>query len=460
MNIRVIIVLILAQGVIWSGPLLAADKPNVLFIAVDDLNDWIGVLSGHPQSVTPHIDRLAARGMLFTRCYCAAPACNPSRAALMTGIRPSTSGVYHNSQPWRAGLPQAVTLPQHFMAHGYRALGSGKIYHGRFPDPPSWNTFFPSKTKQKPSDPLPKKRPLNGIPQTAHFDWGPLDVDDSQMGDVQVADWVIQQLGRKQPGPFFLACGIYRPHLPWYVPRKYFDRFDLDGIQLPATRDDDLQDVPAAGIKMARPDRDHARVLKHKQWPQAVRGYLASISFADTQVGRVLDALDASRYADNTIIVFWTDHGWHLGEKHHWRKFTLWEEATRTPMVIVAPGVAGGSRCGQPVNLLDIYPTLIELCGLPPRAELEGVSLSPLLNDATARWDRPSLTTHGRNNHAVRSVRYRYIRYADGSAELYDHDVDPQEWHNLAGQPELKSVQARLAAWMPKRNVADVERKK
>jgi len=460
MNMRLIIVLILAVGVIWNSPASAADKPNVLFIAVDDLNDWIGALSGHPQSVTPHIDRLAARGMLFTRCYCAAPACNPSRAALMTGIRPSTSGVYHNSQPWRAGLPQAVTLPQHFMAQGYRALGSGKIYHGRFPDPPSWNTFFPSKTKQKPGDPLPKNRPLNGIPRTAHFDWGPLDVEESQMGDVQVADWVIQQLGRQQPGPFFLACGIYRPHLPWYVPRKYFDRFELNGIQLPATRDDDLQDIPAAGVKMARPDRDHARVLKYKQWPQAVRGYLASISFADTQVGRVLDALDASRYADNTVIVFWTDHGWHLGEKHHWRKFTLWEEATRTPLVIVAPGVARGSRCRQPVNLLDIYPTLIDLCGLPPRAELEGVSLRPLLNDAAARWDRPSLTTHGRNNHAVRSARYRYIRYADGSEELYDHSVDPQEWRNLAGQPELKSVQERLAAWMPKRNAADVEPRK
>jgi arylsulfatase A-like enzyme len=277
------------------------------------------------------------------------------------------------------------------------------------------------------------------------------------MGDVQVADWVIEQLGRKQSGPFFLACGIYRPHRPWYVPRKYFDRFDLADIQLPPTRDDDLQDVPAAGIKMARPDRDHARVLKYQQWPQAVRGYLASIAFADTQVGRVLDALDASRYAQNTIIVFWTDHGWHLGEKHHWRKFTLWEEATRTPMVIVAPGVKPGSRCAQTVNLLDIYPTLIDLCGLAPRAELEGVSLRPLLADAGAPWDRPSLTTHGRNNHAVRSRRYRYIRYSDGAEELYDHTVDPQEWHNLAGDPNLKTVKTRLAAWLPKRNAPDLE---
>ena len=456
MAIRLSILLCLWTGFTWTSELAGAEKPNVLFIAVDDLNDWIGVLAGHSQSVTPNIDRLASRGVLFTHCYCAAPACNPSRAALMTGIRPSTSGVYHNSQPWRRGLPDAVTLPQHFMQHGYHALGSGKIYHGRFPDPPSWNNYFPSKRKQRPGDPQPAQRPINGIPKTAHFDWGPLDVDDSQMSDVQVADWVIEQLERKHSDPFFLACGLFRPHLPWYVPRKYFDQFDLDKIELPATRDDDLQDVPPAGIKMARPDRDHARVLQYKQWPQAVHGYLASIAFADAQVGRVLDALDASRYAQNTVIVFWTDHGWHLGEKHHWRKFTLWEEATRTPLVIVAPGLTKGRRCVQPVNLLDIYPTLIDLCGLTPRPELEGVSLQKLLIAPETSWERPSLTTHGRNNHAVRSQRYRYIRYADGSEELYDHMQDPHEWQNLADNPRLKIVKSRLARWMPRQNARDV----
>ena len=444
--------------VCWAGTprVQSADKPNVLFIAVDDLNDWIGVLNGHPQSRTPNIDGLAGRGMLFTRCYCAAPACNPSRAALMTGIRPSTSGVYRNPNPWRRALPDAVTLPQHFMQHGYTALGSGKIYHGAFPDPPSWDEFYPSKTKQRPNDPLPPQRPLNGIPRTAHFDWGPLDVRDSHMADVQVADWVIEQLGKQHDKPFFLACGIFRPHLPWYVPAKYFDDYPLAKIELPPTLASDLDDVPAAGVRMARPARDHAKVVKHKQWRQAVQGYLASIAFADAQLGHVLAALDNSPHAENTIIVFWTDHGWHLGEKQHWRKFSLWEEATRTPLIVVAPGVKPGSRCDRPVNLLDIYPTLIQLCKLSTRQELEGTSLATLLEDPSASWDRPSLTTHGRNNHALRSDRYRYIRYSDGSEELYDHESDPAEWNNLAGDPKYDGAKSQLAKWLPRQNVPEL----
>ncbi len=443
-----------------SADAATAGKPNVLFIAVDDLNDWIGVLGGHPQTMTPNIDRLANRGMLFTRCYCAAPACNPSRAALMTGIRPSTSGVYHNPDPWRKALPDAVTIPQHFMAHGYRAIGSGKIYHGAFPDPQSWDEFYPSKEKQSPGDPMPAKRPINGIPNTAHFDWGPVDVDDSQMGDSQVADWVIGQLGKKHQQPLFLACGFYRPHLPWYVPQEYFDMFPLESIQLPETKIDDLDDIPKAGIRIARPNRDHKTVLQYNQWKPAVQGYLASIAFADKQIGRVLDALDDGPHAENTIIILWTDHGWHLGEKQHWRKFALWEEATRTPMIIVAPGVKAGSRCKTPVNLLDLYPTLIDLCSLKKRPELEGVSLKPLLTDPQTKWERPSLTTHGKNNHALRSSRYRYIRYADGSEELYDHDEDPMEYNNMADKADLQKVKQEFSKWLPKINADERRRKK
>jgi len=443
-----------------SADAATAEKPNVLFIAVDDLNDWIGVLGGHPQSVTPNIDRLAKRGMLFTRCYCAAPACNPSRAALMTGIRPSTSGVYHNPDPWRKALPNAVTIPQHFMAHGYRAIGSGKIYHGAFPDPQSWDEFYPSKEKQSPGDPMPAKRPINGIPKTAHFDWGPVDVDDSQMGDSQVADWVIEKLGKKHQQPLFLACGFYRPHLPWYVPQEYFDMFPLESIQLPETKIDDLNDIPKAGIRIARPNRDHKTVLQYNQWKPAVQGYLASIAFADKQIGRVLDALDQGPNAENTLIIFWTDHGWHLGEKQHWRKFALWEEATRTPMIIVAPGVKAGSQCHAPVNLLDLYPTLIDLCNLKQRSELEGVSLKPLLTDPQTKWKRPSLTTHGKNNHALRSSQYRYIRYADGSEELYDHDEDPMEYNNMATKADLQKVKQKFSKWLPKINADERRRKK
>ncbi|MBN1342530.1 MAG: sulfatase, partial [Phycisphaerae bacterium] len=315
-----------------SAPCAHAAEPgnrrrlNVLFIAIDDLNDWTGALGGHPDVKTPNMDRLAARGVLFTSAHCAAPACNPSRAALMTGIRPSTSGVYHNPNPWRQSpvLQNAVTIPQHFMAGGYRAIGSGKIYHGGFPDPPSWQEYWPSQTQNKPADPVPDNRPLNGIPRTAHFDWGPVDVRDEKMGDSQVADWVIGQMNKPQDKPLFLACGFFRPHLPWYVPKKYFDMYPPEKITLPNVKDDDLDDVPPMGRAMAKPEGDHKKVIEHKQWRKAVQGYLASISFVDTCVGRVIDALEKSPIKDNTVIVLWSDHGWHLGEKLHWRKFALW----------------------------------------------------------------------------------------------------------------------------------------
>ncbi|MCK5175693.1 MAG: sulfatase, partial [Planctomycetes bacterium] len=402
--------------------------------------------------------RLAKRGVLFTSAHCAAPACNPSRAALMTGIRPSTSGVYHNPNPWRQSpvLKNAVTLPQHFMAHGYRVTGSGKMYHGAFPDPQSWQEYWPAKDKQKPNDPVPKGKPLSGIPNTAHFDWGPVDADKTEMGDWQVTDYVIGQLKKKHQKPFFLACGIYRPHLPWYVPQKYFDMYPLDKITLPTIKEDDLDDVPPIGKKMSG-GRDHSKVIKHNQWRKAVQGYLASISFTDECVGRVIDALDKSQYADNTIIVFWADHGWHLGEKLHWRKFSLWEEATHNVLMFTVPNVTKpGDRCDAPVNMMDIYPTLIDLCGLKNRDELEGVSLTPLLKNPNAKWDRPSLTTHGKDNHTIRSSRWRYIRYSDGTEELYDHNKDEMEWTNLANMPEYNKVKKELAKWLPKKNVASI----
>ena len=452
----------------WAASLEGA-KPNVLFIAIDDLNDWIGALGGHPQARTPNLDQLAKRGVLFTRAYCTAPSCNPSRVSLMTGILPSTSGVYHNSQPWRPAMPKAVTLPQHFTQHGYWSAGAGKIYHGKYPDPTSWQNYFPDQKKNKPNDPLPAQRPVNGIPKTAHFDWGPVAQPSKAMGDYQVADWIIDQLNRKHDKPFFLACGIYRPHLPWYVPQKYFDLFNENEIKLPPIIKDDLKDVPAAGLKMAKPQGDHAKVRKHNQWKKAVHGYLASIAFADEQVGRVLNALEKSPHASNTIIVLWTDHGWHLGEKEHWRKFTLWERAGRTPVMFVVPrgiskvlsqGTKAGTRVDRPVGLIDIYPTLVDLCGLGENKALEGQSLVRLLADSKAKWDRPALTTHGRKNHALRTPRWRYIRYGDGTEELYDHQSDPNEWTNLAGQPQYAGLKKELAKWFPRKNAPSAVVKK
>ena len=429
-------------------------RPNVLFIAVDDLNDWIGCLGGHPQAKTPHIDRLAARGVLFGRAYCAAPACNPSRAALLTGIRPSTSGVYLNSQPWRPAMPDAVTLPQLFMQNGYRVVGGGKIFHGGYGDSASWHEYF-----KKAGDPKPAKVPANGIPRTSHFDWGPVQAQDEQMDDYRVVNWAIDELGKEHEQPLFLACGIFRPHLPWYVPQKYFDMFPLDEIVLPEINNDDLDDVPPAGRRMARPEGDHRKVIESNNHRRAVQGYLASIAFADAQVGRLLDALDNSDDADNTIVILWGDHGWHLGEKLHWRKFSLWEEADKVPLMIAAPGVTKpGGNSTRVVSFMDIYPTLADLCGLPIGDHLEGVSLRPLLENPSAKWDRAALTTHGRHNHAVRSERWRYIRYADGSEELYDHASDPLEWKNLAGDGEYANVKQDLAKWLPMENAPDAER--
>ena len=435
-------------------------KPNVLFIAIDDMNDWIGCLGGHPDSKTPHLDRLAARGVLFTKAYCSAPACNPSRASLMTGILPSTSGVYHNPQPWRKAMPKAVTIPQHFTAHGYRSIGTGKIYHGGFPDPASWDEYWPSKTKTRPADPLPPGRPLNGL-KKGHFDWGPVDVPDSEMADTKVVNWAIEQLGKRGEKPLFLACGIFRPHLPWYVPPKYFKAYPPDKIQLPNVKDDDLDDIPAIGKQIAKPSGDHKAVIDGNQWRKAVSSYLASIAYADAQVGRLLDALDKSPYAKDTVIVLWSDHGWHLGEKLHWRKFALWEEATHNLLMITAPGVTTpGGRCESPVTLLDIYPTLIDLCGLGPNKVLEGETLLPQLKDPAAARERPALTTHGRNRHTIRTKRWRYIRYDNGTEELYDHDKDEMEWTNLAGEAKHAQVKTDLARWMPKTNVPDAPKGK
>jgi arylsulfatase A-like enzyme len=430
-----------------AGAVAADTRPNVLFIAVDDWNDWNSVLGGHEGVKTPNLERIAARGTVFTRAYCSAPACNPSRASLLSGRRPSTSGVYHNNQPWRPAMPGAVTLPQHFMANGYRVEGGGKIFHGSFPERAAWHDYCRAR-----GDARPPERPANGISGTGHFDWGPIESDDSETRDARVVDWGAEFLARDHEKPFFLAVGLHKPHLPWYVPKKYFDLYPLEKIVLPKVLEGDLDDVPAVGRRFAR-TRDHESVVATNNWKKAVQGYLASISFADAQLGRLLDALDAGPHARDTIVVFWSDHGWHLGQKQHWRKFALWEHATRVNFIVAAPGVSKpASRCARTVSLLDVYPTLAELCGLPMRGDLEGTSLLPLLRDPETAWDKPAVTTHGQNNHAVRSERWRYIRYADGGEELYDEEVDPLEWKNLAGSPEHLEAKQSLAKWLPATN--------
>lgn len=431
----------------------AMDRLNVLFIAIDDLNDWVGHLGGHPQARTPNIDALADRGVSFTNAHCSAPACNPSRASMLTGVRPSTSGVYDNRQPFREAMPDAVTLPQAFRQAGYRVTGRGKIFHGRYPDERSWDLKIAKGSEPRPA---PEDYPLNGIPKTGNFDWGPLDIAEDEMDDAKIARWCVEQIEAGFDRPFFLACGFFRPHLRWYAPREYFDLFPVDDIILPNVNEKDLDDIPRAGRRFAR-TQDHEAVTSTDNWQRAVQGYLACGAFSDAQVGKVLDALYASEYADSTIVVLWSDHGWHLGEKLHWRKFALWEEATHSPLIFSVPGLTpAGQRCSRTVSALDIYPTLAELCGVvAPEGQLEGVTLRPLLDDPGAQWDMPAVTTHLRGNHSLRSERWRYTRYADGSEELYDEVNDPLEWTNLAGEGEYAEVKRELTRWLPESDAPD-----
>jgi arylsulfatase A-like enzyme len=456
------VILLLAPGASLQ-PASADDPPNVLFIAVDDLRDWVGHLGGHSQAKTPNIDRLAKLGVSFTQAYCSAPLCNPSRISLLTGIAPSKSGVYGNGEQLRDKLPKAVTLMQHFRASGYIVRGSGKIFHGRSAyDQESWDDYFVPPRSRGKTVPQRDER----LPKTAWTSWGPLDLSDEEMFDGKVSSWAVSELEKSHDKPFFLACGFTKPHLPWNVPSKYFNLHPLESITLPATLEGDLTDVPAFGKRLAREvydpsgeknfatrGGDHTNVIANNQWRKAVQAYLATISFADAQIGRVLDALGRSGHANNTIIVLWGDHGWHLGEKEHWRKHALWDVSTRTPLIFVAPrGVARDQFCQRPVSLIDIYPTLVDLCCLPKREGLDGQSLKPLLGNPKKEWDRPVVMTYGCNNHAVQTQRWRYIKYRDGGQELYDHSKDPNEWTNLAESPEYEAVITELKTAMPEIN--------
>lgn len=424
---------------------------DILFIAVDDLNDWTGHLGGHVQASTPNIDRLVNRGMVFTNAHCAAPACNPSRAALMSGRRPYDTGIYVNGSPASEVLKDTVTINRHFKANGYQVFGGGKIYHGFGSEgrEDTWTNWIGN-----PKDKGPRPHNVNGLDQS-HFDWGPLPCEDAAMGDHQLTDWAIETLKQSpRDQPLFLAVGYVKPHLPWYVPQKYFDRFPLDDIQLPEVREDDLDDLPASAVKMAKPQGDHRAVLKHEQWKQGVQGYLATISFLDDQVGRLLKGLDDSGRAEDTIIVWWTDHGWHLGEKQHWRKFALWNDATHTSLAINAPGITKpGQRCDVAVDYVGMYPTLCELAGLPKPEHIHGPSWMPLLKDPDAKWDHPAICTHGRGNHAIYQNQWHLIRYANGDRELYDLRADPNEWNNLLvsneGSARLDDVVNYLEAKLP-----------
>ncbi len=440
--------LIASPIAVWAAE---AKRPNVLFIAVDDLNHWVGYLGRNPQTITPNIDRLAARGVRFTRSYCAAPVCNPSRTALMSGLRPSTTGVYENKDDWRTVVSPELPLTTTFRKAGYFVAGSGKIYHGAYPRRSEWDDYF----KEAPDDPKP-----DGDKGVGGIRFGKLDCRDEEMRDWDIVQYGIDQLAKKHDKPFFLAVGLHKPHMGWFIPRKYYDMHPLDKIELPPTLDTDLADVPPAGVRMAKPDGDHKDILESGRWKEAVQGYLAAVSFADAMIGRLLDSFDKSEYRDNTIIVFWGDHGWHLGEKQHWRKFSLWEEATRAPLIWVAPGVTKANTVSdRTVDFLSIYPTLTDLAGIPTPKHVEGKSIRPLLVDPKASWVDPAITTYQYGNHAVRTEGWRYIRYVNGDEELYDESKDPYEWTNLATQPQFAAKKSELARLLPATNAPDISEK-
>jgi arylsulfatase A-like enzyme len=440
----------LFAATMFVANLHAQDKrPNVLMIAIDDLNHWVGHLGRNPQTKTPNIDRLAAQGTSFSRAYCTAPACNPSRASLMSGMRPSTTGCYLNSQDWHPGISDDKLLNTQFFNAGYRVYGSGKIYHSSVRGG-QWHDYFNGKEATT-IHPDAKDKGVGGI---AFY---PLANSDEEMPDYKSVSYGIEKLNEKSDKPFFLAVGLVKPHMPFSVPKKWYDMFPLDSIQLPPHREDDLSDVPPSGVKMAGPEGDHAAIVKSGRWKEAVQAYLATIAFCDSQVGRILDALEKSPHRDNTIVCLWSDHGWSLGEKSHWRKFALWEEPTRTVFVWKAPGVSkANSVSGRSVDYLSVYPTLCELTGLPLPSHLDGKSIAPLLRDSKTAWPHAAITTHGFKNHTVRTEDWRYIRYANGDEELYNETADPLEYNNLARDGKYAAKIQELARHLPTTDAANL----
>jgi arylsulfatase A-like enzyme len=368
----------------------------------------------------------------------------------MSGMRASTTAVYENNVDFRPLIPPEKMLTATFRQAGYYVHGSGKIYHEAYRRPTEWDHYL-EKEGGYPRVPAGQSDGVGGIK------FAPLDCNDNQIPDWAIADYGIASLQKKHDKPFFLAVGFHKPHMPWNVPRKWFDLFPLESIKLPPYLEDDLKDLPSAGVRMAHPETDHEPMLKSGRWKEAIQAYLATIAYCDMNLGRLLDAFEQSAYRDNTIICLWGDHGWHLGEKHHWRKFSLWEEATRSPYMWVVPGLTKPNTiCDRPVDFMSIFPTLTDLCGIPTPGNNEGVSIKALLANPQARWELPAVTTYRFRNHTVRTPEWRYIRYANGDEELYDEVRDPNEWTNLAARPEFAARKAELAKYLPKSDAPDI----
>lgn len=471
------VLLLFSASISGTGQNNDKTKYNVLFIAIDDMNNWVGAYEGKAQ--TPNIDRLAHRGVQFSNAYCVVPACNPSRVALMTGQRPETTGQYENPGNFRdkPGGNERITIAQFLQEKGYTTVSAGKIFHKQRgskdvpepqSDPISWDVQWKGNIATPGHDLYLDENGWAKWLESAHLDkvsgksnsgmnymakfgvWGPIPHAKEETGDWKMSKYCADFLRKDHEAPFFLACGIFRPHSPQLAPQEYFDRFPLDEIELPEVPVDDMDDIPA--LAQSNLSTPFVKLMREKgQWKKAVQGYLACMAYADDCVGVVMDALTQSKYADNTIVVFWTDHGWQLGHKNRWEKFSLWKQATNAPLVIYHPKMKNknGER-KQAVSFLDIYPTIADMLGFEKPEHVDGESLLPLMENVEMKRENPAIVTYRPQNHSIVLDNWNYIRYDNGAEELYDHNTDPQEYKNLASKPQYKKIIKKLSKHIPK----------
>ena len=440
---------------IASAHLAQADdkrRPDVVFIIVDDLNDYLGCLGGHPNAISPNIDALAESGMLFTQAYCNSPQCRPSRTSLNHGVFAFNTGTYFNARFKGETAIETPTMQQFFMKNGYRVVSGGKVFHGT--PGKHGDVLF-----KRPGDPKPPKEKDTFGGAKPPSDGYALDAADEEMSDYKVASWAIEQWNTPADKPLFMSVGFFRPHRPLQVPAPWFDKFPLDSIKRPAEPAEgaDWDDMPEFARKLARSHAhkamhdglsDHEFIVENELWDETLRAYQASVAFVDAQIGRFVDSLASNPRGRETVVMLVSDHGWHLGEKKHWCKGAIWEQTLRIPFIIRAPGVEAGAISEQPVSLIDVYPSLVDLAGLPIPKFLDGKSVGPQLEDPAAERD-PAISIYGEGNTSIRTKDWRYIRYEDDSEELYDHKKDPDEWSNLADNPEHAAIKERLSKFIP-----------
>ncbi len=421
----------------------AARKRNVLLIAVDDLNNRLGCY-GDPLVKSPNIDRLAARGVRFDRAYCNYPLCNPSRTSLLSGRRPETTRILDNMTPPRTHLGSVEFLPEYYRRHGYFTARVGKIAHGRFEDAVSWDVSeFARGRAPEDAPPAANQRQEGG---GLKLSWVMTNNEDADEPDGRTARRIARLLEEKRDQPFFLGAGFHKPHLPWVAPKKYFDMYPPEKIELPRTPANDLEDIPRLALTHTSGDETMTAAERR----MAIAAYHAATTFMDAQVGVLLDTLDRLKLWDNTVVLLFGDHGWHLNDHHGlWRKSTVFEESARAPLIVAAPGRKADAVSSRLVEFVDIFPTLVELCGLPLPEGLEGLSMSPLLDNPGQPWKKAAFTVvrRGRDvlGRSARTDRYRYTEWgSEAVAELYDHETDPHEWTNLAKDPRHAETLTRM----------------